>query len=243
MPNIKRSSFTVSGIEVELIRKNIKNLHLGVYPPNGRVRIAIPLHIDDEAARLAVVNKLAWIKKRIEIFENQSRLSEPEVLSGESWYFFGQRLKLAVVASREKPQVRRIKKSQLELHVSSRSSKEFRLKVINRWYRKELQLATEPIIAKWESRIGVKVEALGIKRMKTKWGSCNQQNGRIWINSELAKKPIECLEYIVVHELIHLIESSHNENFEKLLDKYLPNWKSISQTLNATPLAHENWTY
>ena len=139
--------------------------------------------------------------------------------------------------------MRRPTKSRLELHVPSRCKKEIRLAVLDRWYRKQLREAAEPLLAKWESKIGVKAEFWGVKRMKTKWGSCNHETSRVWLNSELAKKPIECLEYIVVHELIHFREPSHDDNFVKLMDKYLPNWQSLRDILNSTPLAHEDWHY
>lgn len=243
MPSTSRSTLTVGGINVEVVRKDIKNLHLGVFPPNGRVRISVPMHIDDEAARLAVVDKFSWLKKQIAGFARQPRLSEPEAVSGESWYVFGQRFRLLVVTTNGKGEVRRPTKSRLELHVPSGCRKEVRLAVLDRWYRKELRSAAEPLLFLWEGKIGAKADFWGIKRMKTKWGSCIHDTRRIWLNSELAKKPVECLEYIVVHELIHLVEPSHNGNFVKLMDKHLPNWQGTRDTLNSTPLAHEDWRY
>lgn len=243
MSSTSRSTLTVGGVEVEVVRKDIKNLHLGVLPPNGRVRISVPMHIDDEAARLAVVNKLNWVKKQIASFESQPRLSKPEAVSGESWYVFGQRFRLRVVSTSGKSRVQRPTKSRLELHVPTGCKEEIRFAVLDRWYRNQLRTAAEPIISVWEGKIDVKSNYWGIRRMKTKWGSCNHDTRRIWLNSELAKKPIECLEYIVVHELIHLIEPSHNEHFVKLIDKYLPNWEGTRDTLNSTPLAHEEWGY
>lgn len=243
MPNISRSTLTVSGIRVEVVRKDIKNIHLGVLPPNGRVRISVPMHIDNDAARLAVVDKLSWVKKQIAGFERQPRLSEQQAVSGESWYVFGERFRLRVVTTSGKSEVQRPTKSRLELHVPGGCNEEIRLTVLERWYRDQLRTAAEPIISLWEGKIGVKTNFWGIKRMKTKWGSCNHDARRILLNSELAKKPIECLEYIVVHELIHLIEPSHNEHFVKLIDRYLPNWERSRDTLNATPLSHEEWGY
>jgi len=149
---------SVGGIKVEVVRKDIKNIHLGVYPPNGRVRIAVPTHIDDEAARLAVVNKLGWLKRQIAGFSKQPRMSEPEAVTGESWYVFGQRFRLLVVVTTGKPEVRRPTKARLELHVPSRTSKEARLSVLDRWYRKQLREAAEPLLVSWESKIGVKVD-------------------------------------------------------------------------------------
>lgn len=243
MASTSRSTLTVGGIKVEVVRKDIKNLHLGVYPPNGRVRIAVPMHIDDEAARLAVVDRLIWLKKQIAAFDRQPRLSNPEAVSGESWYVFGQRFRLLVVPTNGKPEVKTPTKSRMELHVPSQSKKEIRLALLDRWYRKQLRESADPLLAKWESTIGVQADYLGIKRMKTKWGSCNHKTRRIWLNAELAKKPIECLEYIVVHELVHILEPKHNEKFIKLMDGHLPNWRSLSDILNSTPLAHEDWHY
>ena len=243
MASTSRSTLTVGGVKVEVVRKDIKNLHLGVYPPHGRVRIAVPMHIDDEAARLAVVNKLSWLNRQIAAFARQSRLSDPEAVSGESWYVFGQRYRLHVVTTKSKPHVSKPTRSRLELHVPSRCKRDVRLKTLDLWYRKQLREVAEPLLAKWESKIGVKAEFWGVKRMKTKWGSCNHETKRIWLNSELAKKPVECLELIVVHELIHLREPSHDDNFVKLMDKYLPNWQSLRDILNSTPLAHEDWQY
>jgi predicted metal-dependent hydrolase len=243
MASYSKGSLTVSGIEVALVRKDIKNLHIGVYPPDGRVRIAVPLHIDDEAARLAIVNKLPWLKKQIATFAKQSRLSEAEAVTGESWYLFGQRYRLQVNVRPGKPEVLLPNKSRIELNVAVDCNQEDRLLVIDHWYRNQLREAAAPIFSKWESRIDVNAEFWGVKRMKTKWGSCSYESRRIWLNSELSKKPIECLEFIVVHELIHLIEPSHNEKFLNLMDKYLPNWESLRTTLNSTPLSHENWQY
>lgn len=243
MLSTNRSTLTVSGIKVEVIRKDIKNLHLGVYPPEGRVRIAVPRHIDDEAARLAVVNKLSWVKRQINTFSKQNRLSELEAVSGESWYVFGQRFRLVVLEKSGKPEVRKPTKSRLELHVPTRCKKNARLAILDRWHRQLLRDAAEPLLNQWEKKIGVKAEFSGLKRMKTMWGSCNHHTSRVWLNSELVKKPIECLELIVVHELIHLIEPKHNEKFVKLMDKHLPHWRSTRNLLNSTPLAHEEWKY
>lgn len=243
MASTSHSTLTVSGIKVEVVRKDIKNLHLGVYPPHGRVRIAVPIHIDNEAARLAVVNKLSWLRKQIAAFASQPRLSDPEAVSGESWYVFGQRYRLRVATTKEKPEVRKPTKSRLELHIPARTKKEARLSTLDRWYRGQLRKVAEPLLEKWESKIGVKAEFWGVKRMKTKWGSCNHETKRIWLNSELAKKPVECLELIVVHELLHLLVPKHDQKFLDLMNKHLPNWQALRDQLNSTPLAHEDWLY
>jgi predicted metal-dependent hydrolase len=243
MLSTKQSTLTVRGIKVALVRKEIKNLHIGVYPPDGRVRIAVPMHIDDDAARLAVVKKLEWLKKQIAGFDRQQRLPEPEAISGESLYIFGQRARLRVLTTNGKPRVEKPFKSRLELHVPVEYTTEDRLAVIDRWYRGQLRNTAEPIFFHWEQKLGVKANFLGIKRMKTKWGSCNFETRRIWLNMELVKKPVSCLEFIVVHELIHLLEPTHNENFVALMDKHLPNWQNLRDVLNSAPLAHQNWPY
>jgi predicted metal-dependent hydrolase len=243
MASSSPSTLTVSGIRVELVRNEIKNIHIGVYPPHGRVRIAVPLHIDNEAARLAIVNKLPWLKRQIAAFDKQQRLSDPEAVTGESWYLFGQRYRLRVTDTAGKPEVVRSTKTRIDLHVPLGCSRTERLRILDRWYRTQLREVADSLFTEWELRVGVKANFWGIKRMKTKWGSCNHKASRIWINAELAKKPIECLEFIIVHELIHLIEPSHNEKFLKLMDKHLPNWETIRKTLNSNPLAHEKWQY
>jgi predicted metal-dependent hydrolase len=243
MASSSYATLTVSGIKVELVRKEIKNLHIGVYPPDGRVRIAVPQHIDNEAARLAIVNKLPWLKRQIAAFNKQQRLSDPEAVTGESWYLFGQRYRLRVTTRPGKPEVVISTKTRLDLFVPAACDQIVRISVLDRWYRNQLRDSVDALVAQWESQIDVKAEFWGIKRMKTKWGSCNHETNRIWLNSELAKKPPECLEYIIVHELIHLIEPSHNEKFLKLMDEHLPNWDTIRKTLNSNPLAHENWQY
>lgn len=243
MASTKRSTLKIGGIQVEVQRKKIKNLHLGVYPPNGRVRIAVPLHINDEAARLAVVTKLAWIKRQIRNFENQPRLSPTEAVTGESWYLFGQRLRLSTKIRPGRPTVNKPSKSRLELSMPARCSRKLRLETMDRWYRRQLRDAATPIVEHWQDRLGVSVSFWSVKRMKTRWGSCNPQTRRVWLNSELVKKPIECLEYIIVHELLHLIEPSHGEKFVSLMNKHLPNWEQTRNQLNSAPLAHDEWTY
>lgn len=223
--------------------KRIKNLHLGVYPPNGRVRVAAPLRVSDDSIRLAVINKLVWIHRQQARFASQPRLTEREATTGESYYLFGSRYRLAVVPSSGRPRVVLVTKTRLELHAPRHASAATRLAVIDRWYRRELRGAAQPMIDKWQDIIGVKAEFVGIKRMKTRWGSCNHSKSRVWLNSELAKKPLVCLEYVVVHELIHLIEPTHTERFVSLMDKHLPDWKRRRTELNSAPLAHDTWTY
>jgi predicted metal-dependent hydrolase len=234
---------TVSGLNVQVVRKAIKNLHLGVYPPAGRVRVAAPLALSDNAVRLAVVGKLAWIKRQRVRFHEQPRQSQREMVSGESHYFLGRRYRLRVVEHKGAGKVVVRNRTTLELHVRPGTGAAERERVLQRWYRQHLRNAVPSLIAKWEKILDVQIAAWGIKRMKTKWGACSVAARRIWLNLELAKKTVECLEYLVVHELIHLIEPHHNARFISLLDQHLPNWRTRRQELNAAPLAHNTWTY
>lgn len=228
---------------MEVVRKDIKNLHLGVYPPNGRVRVAAPLAVSDDAIRLAVIGKLAWIRRQREKFENQPRQTAREAVSGESHYLFGRRYRLSIMKTTGRPEVLLRTKTKMELHVPARATKAERLAVLDRWYREQLRSSAGPLLEEWQDFIGVRLEFWGVKRMKTKWGSCNHQTKRIWLNAELAKKPLACVEYIVVHELVHLLEPSHGDRFVALMDEHLPDWRQRRVLLNSSPLAHDSWTY
>ncbi len=239
--NTEPHQLTVNRINVEVIRKDIKNLHLGVYPPNGRVRVAVPLAVSDEAVRLAVVDKLSWIKRQQAKFIAQARQSQRAMVSGESHYFLGRRYRLRVLEHQGAGKVMLRNKTILELHVKMETSAEQREKVLYHWYREQLKQLIPPLLEKWQPLLGVEVSAWGVKKMKTKWGACNTQARRIWLNLELAKKPVQCLEYIVVHELVHLLERHHNERFTAMMDQHLSNWRVSRDELNQSPLGYENW--
>lgn len=232
---------TVSDLTVEVVRKNIKNLHLGVYPPNGRVRVATPLLISDEAVRLAVIGKLGWIKRQQAKFEAQPRQSQREMVSGESHYFLGRRYRLRVVETNAQVKVVLQGNTVLELHVRPATTTEERERALQSWYREQLKLLIPPLLAKWQPVLGVVANDWGVKKMKTRWGSCNIRARRVWFNLELVKKPAQCLEYVVVHELLHLLERNHNDRFKALMDAYLPHWRLIREELNNAPLGHEQW--
>jgi len=233
----------VNGIEVQIVRKNIKNLHLAVYPPDGRVRVAVPERINDENVRLAIISKLSWIKKRQAEFKSQPRQSEREMISGEGHYFFGKRYRLEVIEHKGQHEVRIKNNSILQVLVTPQTSIINRQRLLNEWYRAQLKKRIRRLIPKWEIIIGVHVNEFGIKRMKTKWGSCNEEKRRIWLNLELAKKSTECLEYIIVHEMVHMLERHHNERFKDYMDKYLPRWRIYRDILKNEPLAQEDWAY
>lgn len=232
---------TVSGIRVQIERKDIKNLHLGVYPPNGRVRVAVPLVISDDAVRLAVIDKLGWIRRQQTKFVEQRRQSAREMVNGESHYFLGRRFRLRVHEQPGKQYVAIRGVASLDLFVNPGRNTTQREAVLLHWYRQQLRELALPLIGQWETKLGVQTAAWGIKRMKTKWGSCSPASKRLWINLELAKKPVPCIEYIVVHELLHLLERNHTERFRALLDQHLPNWQHTRDVLNKLPLACEGW--
>jgi len=233
----------VNGLAVDVVRKNIKNLHLAVYPPNGRVRIAVPLRVNDEAVRLAVIAKLGWIKRQQTRFQNQDRESQREYVSGESHYFLGNRYLLNVIQHHSAGRVVIRNKKTIDLYVRSNSDVFQRRRVMQEWYRAYLREAIPPLVAKWEKKVGVHISEWGIKHMKTRWGTCNIKAKRIWLNLELAKKSPRCLEYVVVHEMVHLLERLHNDNFHSLMNQFLPTWKQYRDELNHVPLAHEEWEY
>lgn len=233
----------ISGLRVSVVRKRIKNLHLGVYPPDGRVRVAVPLTVSDEAVRIAVIGKLRWIRRQQAAFEGQARQSRREMLAGESHYYLGRRYRLAVSTTQGKSEVSLRNRNTLELRGSPSMTPEQRERVLAHWYRERLRALATPVIERWQGILGVTVEEWGIKKMKTKWGSCNANARRIWLNLELVKKPPECLEYLMVHELTHLLVRHHDDRFHALMDKHLPRWQAIRKILNAAPLAHEVWDY
>ena len=232
----------LGNIRIEVEQKDIKNIHLSVYPPDGNVKIAAPLRMDLDTIRVFAINKLQWIKKQQEIFRNQEREPPREYLSKESHYFLGKRYLLKIIEKEAKPKVV-LTRSKIELHLRPNTSSEKRKEIIEEWYREELKNTIPQMIEKWEMSIGVKVNDYGIKKMRTKWGTCNTEAKRIWLNLELAKKPLGCIEYIVVHELVHLLERSHNDKFIKHMNEFMPKWRFHRDELNRLPFRHTEWKY
>lgn len=237
--SIASAYLSVGGLDIDVIYKNIKHLHIAVYPPMGRVRVAAPLRLDDDAIRLAVTQRLSWIKKQRKRLQETERQSERKMLSGESHYVWGRRLRLKV-SEKSRGTTVSVAGNRLVIESSSPSAN-ITGRALENWYRAELNEAIVPLIEKWEPKIGRKVPKYSVRKMKTKWGSCNRTTGHIWFNIELAKKNPRCLEYLVVHEMTHLIEPSHDENFTALMDKFMPNWRNIRDELNDAPLAEEDW--
>lgn len=236
------SQIKLGDITVDVIRKDIKNIHLSVYPPAGKVRISAPSRIDLDTIRVFAVSKLGWIKQQQRKLQEQERESLREYLDRESHFVWGKRYLLKIVEAEEPPIVE-IKHSQLLLQVRPGSDRFKKQAVLEEWYRQLLKQVIPPLIGKWEPILGVKVERFFVRRMKTKWGSCNHTAGTIRLNTELAKKPRKCLEYIVVHEMIHVLEPTHNERFRALMDQFLPQWQAYREELNRLPVRHEEWGY
>ena len=231
---------TVRGIGIDVVYKDIKNLHIGVYPPIGRVRVAAPKRLDDDQVRLAVIQRLSWIKRQRERLQAASRQSEREMTTGESHYVWGMRRRLKVVERPGRTNIE-IDGERLVLYTSPEATTEQRRTALDGWYREQLRQAIPALIAEWETKLDVTVPKWTIRRMKTKWGSCNRETRHLWFNVELAKKHPDCLEYIIVHEMTHYSERNHTERFTKLMDKQLPDWRSRRDQLNEAPLAEEDW--
>lgn len=234
---------TISDITIDVIRKNIKNIHLAVYPPTGRVRLAVPMQLTDDTIRLFVVAKLSWIKRHQRKFKAQDRQLPREYKNRESHYFQGTRYLLNVIEKDAPPKVTLRSKTYIDLTIRPNTPVEKRHEIMTEWYRTELKKEIPALIEKWEKVIGVKANDWQVKQMKTKWGTCNITKKRIWLNLELAKKPLQCLEYVIVHEMVHLLERHHNERFKGFMDVFMPHWRAHKEELSRTPISHGEWEY
>jgi len=229
-------------VSVDVVFKDIKNVHLSVHPPSGRVTISAPSRMSFENVRLFAISKLAWIKKQQRKFAQQERESPREYLERESHYVWGKRHLLRIEPTIRERGVR-TEHRLLVLRVPKGASETERSEVIDFWYRAQLKQAAAPLIEKWEKRLDVSVRRWFVQKMKTKWGGSSPERRTIRLNLELAKKPPECLDYIVLHELVHFLEPNHGERFRALMDQYMPHWQSVRQTLNEAPLSHAEWEY
>ena len=239
-PSVSPGYLTVRDIEVDVEFKDVKNLHIAVEPPLGRVRVAAPLSLTEDQVRLAVLQRYSWIRKQQVQFRNAPRQSQREMTTGESHYVWGRRLRLAVIERPGRPHFE-VSGDRLLLYTNGEMSPDQHRQQLDQWYRQQLRHALPPLIETWEKRLDVVVPKWSVRRMKTKWGSCNRETRHIWFNVELAKKPLECLEYIVVHEMTHYFERGHGHRFIELMDAELPEWRSRRASLNAAPLADEEW--
>jgi len=236
------TKITLGEIAVDVVKKDIMNIHLSVHPPTGKVRISAPLRMDLDTIRVFAISKLGWIKQQQRKMNEQEREPPREYLDRESHYVWGKRYLLKVIEKDAVPRVE-LKHSQMLLQTRPATSEEKKQAVLDEWYRAQLKEAAPPLIAKWEPLMGVKVQRFFVQRMKTKWGSCSRNSAGIRLNTDLARKPRECLEYIVVHEMAHLIEPTHNRRFIALMDLFMPGWQHRREALNRLPVRHENWGY
>ncbi|MEL7024210.1 MAG: SprT family zinc-dependent metalloprotease [Pseudomonadota bacterium] len=237
-----RTQLDLGDVSVDVEFKDIKNIHLSVYPPTGQVRISAPSRMSLDTVRVYVITRLGWIRQQQHKFAEQERETQREYLERESHYVWGERFLLTVLEEDATPEVE-LTQSRLVLRVRPGAGEDKKRDIVEGWYREELKKAAAPLIEKWERALDVHATKLYVQHMKTKWGGCNPAKGHIRLNTELAKKPPECLEYIVVHELLHLIEPTHNERFIALMDDHLPQWRHHRHLLNSLPIAHEQWDY
>lgn len=236
------TQIALGDITVDVIRKKIKNIHLSVHPPGGRVRIAAPLRLALDTLRLFAIAKLGWIRKQQARLRKQERETAREYLDRESHFVWGKRYLLRVEEVKAAPTVE-LTLTELVLRVRPGTSSRKRAEALETWHRERLKEAAGPLFRKWEPVMGVKVGKLFTQRMRTRWGTCNSRTRSIRLNTELVKKPAECLEYVVVHEMVHLLESSHNSRFKALMSQFIPNWVVYRQMLNRLPVRHEDWGY
>ena len=232
----------LGNIAVDVVLKDIKNVHLSVYPPLGKVRISAPSRMKVDTIRLYAISKLDWIKQQQKKLREQERETPREFLGRESHYVWGKRYLLEVVEKDSAPTIK-LMHSKIRLQVRSGSDEDKKQEILDAWYRDQLKAAIPPLVAKWEPLLNVRVNGFIVRRMKTKWGSCSPGLRTIRINTELAKKPPDCLEYITVHEMIHLLEPTHNNRFVALMNKFMPTWQFHRDNLNRLPIRHEKWAY
>lgn len=228
------SEIKLGDIVVTVTLKKIKNIHLSVYP-HGEVKVSAPLHMNQETVRAFLISKLSWIKQKQTKFQHQPREIPRDCITRESHYVWGTRYLLNVVEKNAPPQIV-LTHSEMILHIRPATPQKTRQAIIDEWYRAELKNKIPALIEKWERITGVKVQKFFVQKMKTRWGSCNYTAKNVRFNSELAKKPIECLEYVVLHELVHLLEPSHNARFHSLMTQFMPNWALIKAELNRLPI-------
>lgn len=233
---------TIDDIHIDVVHKVMINIRLSVHPPLGRVRISAPFRMDLDTIRVFVISKLNWIKKQQHRIRSQEREAPGKYISGESHYYLGRRYLLNVIERNASPKVA-INHESMEMYIRPNTCMGKRKVILAEWYRQRIKEIVPGLIAQYEKAMKVQVSELGIKKMKTRWGSCSIRAKRIWLNLELAKKPIDCIEYVVVHELVHLLERNHNERFKALMDTYLPKWRFYKEELNRHPLRHEEWSY
>lgn len=235
-------TIVLGDISIDVVKKDIKNVHLSVYPPHGYVRISAPKRMDLDVIRVYAISKLDWIKRQQKKIRDQERETRRDFLDRESHFAWGKRYLLVIHERNTVPGIA-LEHSNMVLTIRPGADKQKKQAVLSAWYRDQIKNIVPMYLDKWEPLMGVKVEKFFVRRMKTRWGSCSPRFSRIRLNTELAKKPPECLEYVLVHELVHLIEPTHNKHFKSLMDRFLPKWKYYHEMLNRLPVSHEDWKY
>lgn len=236
--------FKIGELDIQLTRKDIKNLHISVMPPDGDVRVSAPNAMTDTAIRMAVIHRIPWIRRQQASFAKQERQSTRQMVDGETHYLWGRRYRLLVNeldTDLKSAQSVKLHRGRLVLSVNPSASTESKLHLLDEYYRSRLKSKIPDIVQKWSQVTNISCDSWHIQKMKTKWGSCNIEEKHILLNLELAKKPLPCLEYIILHELLHFKERQHNDRFKALLDKYMPDWRSRRDLLNQMPLKQERW--
>lgn len=228
------------GTEIEVVRRDIKHVHLTVHPPAGRVRIAAPRGTKLDSLRLFAIQKLGWIRTQQTRMQAQERETERAYVDRENHFVWGRRCLLRVEEVNEPPRVEARPRT-LVLRVRPGARRDRREAVIEAWYRQQVREAAEPRIDHWVRRLGLQRPTVSVQRMRTKWGTCNRASGRLRLNTWLAKKPPECLDYILLHELVHLIEPDHGAGFVALMNKHMPSWRRVRDRLNRLPIGPESW--
>ncbi len=236
------SQIKLGDMSVDVVLKDIKNVHLSVYPPTGRVRISAPKRMSMETIRVFAIAKLGWIKQQQRKLGEQERETPRDYVDRESHYVWGRRYLLGVIERDQAPAVA-LQHSRMILTVRAGTEEAAKQAIVAKWYREQIKAVVPDMIEKWAPILSVSVNRVFVQQMKTKWGSCNPRAGTIRLNTELAKKPKECLEYIVVHEMVHLLERHHNDRFREYMDCFMPQWRLYRDELNRAPLAHEDWRY
>lgn len=240
--NTKNQHINLGDICIDVIRKDIKNVHLSVHPPTGRVRISAPSRINLDSLRVFAISKLSWIKKHKNKYLNQKREAPREYISRESHYFLGKRHLLKVIEHDAPPKVE-VRHERMEMYVRPNTGLDKRREILEEWYRQQLKEIVPHMISHYEELMKVSVNEFGIKKMKTKWGTCSIGAKRIWLNLELAKKQRHYIQYIIAHEMTHLLERKHNERFVSCLNKFVPQWKACKEELNHSVLGPTSWNH
>ncbi len=232
----------LADIYIEVVKKHIKNVHLSVHPPKGRVTVSAPMAMPLETIRLFCISKLSWIRKQQIKHINQKREPVREYVTRESHYYLGKRYLLRVFEEKTTPKIG-LKHNTIELHVKTNTARDRKEALLNRWYKNQLKETVVSLIVKYEKIMKVKVSGVLVRNMKTMWGNCHAEDRIIVLNTELAKKSFESIEYVLVHEMVHLLERKHNDKFIKYMDRFLPKWRHLRTELNRSALGHVEWSY